>query len=327
LNIVTGVGAEAGAALVRHPDVAKISFTGSTAVGKGIVAASAGDLRRVTLELGGKSPVFVFDDADMDVTIPACAAGIFSNSGQMCLAGSRLFVQKKSFDRVISGIADIARKSRIGNGLDPTVDLGPLISRRQRDRVMGYIESGQSEGAELVTGGHAVGDAGYFVEPTVFVTTNRKARIAVEEIFGPVLTATPFDDPAEVVALGNATRYGLAAGVYTRDIGKAHRTASAMQAGTVWINCYGLLDTSMPFGGYKESGWGREGGFDGIEAFQEHKSVYAIPMAGSSSSNAAGSSPSASIVRRSATASRQRCLPNWQRLAPGWRNPTTASSV
>lgn len=274
LNIVTGPGEVTGAALAKHPDVDKISFTGSTEVGKELVRASAGNLKRLTLELGGKSPVFVFNDADMDIAIPRAAAAIFSNSGQICYAGSRLFIQKQAFDKVVSGIAAIASKMKIGDGFDPKTELGPLISERQRERVMGYIESGIADGAELVVGGKAVDGKGYFIEPTVFANTGGDMRIVREEIFGPVLAAMPFNDMADLAACANATRFGLGAGIFTRDLSTAHLAAKLIQAGNIWINFYGGADKSLPFGGYKESGWGREGGREGMEAFMEKKAVY-----------------------------------------------------
>jgi acyl-CoA reductase-like NAD-dependent aldehyde dehydrogenase len=274
LNIVTGNGPVVGAALAGHPGVDKISFTGSTEVGKALVRAAADNLKRLTLELGGKSPVFIFDDADMDIAIPRAAAAIFSNSGQICYAGSRLFIQRKSFDKVVAGIAAIAGKMRIGDGFDPKTELGPLISKRQRDNVLAYIESGRAEGAELVAGGGAADREGWFVQPTVFANTRADMRIVQEEIFGPVLAAMPFDTVEEVAALANATRYGLGAGVFTSNVSTAHRVAKAINAGNVWVNFYGGADKSLPFGGYKESGWGREGGVDGIEAFMEKKAVY-----------------------------------------------------
>ncbi|MDY6949478.1 MAG: aldehyde dehydrogenase family protein [Pseudomonadota bacterium] len=273
LNVVTGFGAEAGAALAEHPDVDKVSFTGSTAVGKQIIQASAGNLKRITLELGGKSPCIVFDDADMETAIPGAAMAIFANTGQVCFAGSRLFVQRKSFDRVVSGIADFAKSLKVGNGFNQTSALGPLISDKQRERVLEYIEVGRQEGAELIAGGQKVGDRGFFVEPTIFADVNANMRIVKEEIFGPVLTATPFDDMDDMIRQSNATRYGLGAGVYTRDVNKAHYIADRLQSGNVWVNCYGIMHPALPFGGFKESGWGRESGSEGMEAFLEQKSV------------------------------------------------------
>ena len=274
LNIVTGDGEVAGAALAKHVDVDKVSFTGSTEVGKELVRASAGNLKRLTLELGGKSPVFVFNDADLDIAVPRVAAAIFSNTGQICYAGSRLFIQQGIFDEVVSGIAAIASKMKLGDGFDPQTELGPLISERQQMRVMDYIASGIADGAQLVTGGKSVNRSGYFIEPTVFANTRPDLRIVREEIFGPVLTAMPFKDLTDLPSCANATRYGLGAGIFTRNISTAHLAAKRIQAGNVWINFYGGTDKSLPFGGYKESGWGREGGMEGVEAFMEKKAVY-----------------------------------------------------
>ncbi len=273
-NVVTGLGTAAGAALADHPDVDKISFTGSTAVGKRLIQASAGNLKRLTLELGGKSPVFIFDDADIERIIPIAAMAIFAFSGQVCVAGSRLYIQDKVYDRVVAGIAQIAEGLRLGSGLDPATQLGPLISARQRDTVMGYVESGRIEGAEIVTGGGAIEGPGYFVKPTVFANTDPSMKIVREEIFGPVLVASRFETMDDLAALGNATPYGLGAGIFTRDLSKAHQAAKALRAGNVWINCYGVIDKSMPFGGFKQSGWGREGGPEGFDSFIEHKAVY-----------------------------------------------------
>ena len=274
LNVVTGYGRTAGAALAHHPDVDKISFTGSTEVGKELVRAASGNLKRLTLELGGKSPVFVFDDADMDVTIPRAAAAIFLNTGQICYAGSRLFVQKKSFDRVVEGVAAVASKMKIGDGFSKDTELGPLISDHHRERVMGYIAAGVADGGKLVTGGKPLDREGYFIEPTVFTGLDPRSRVVNEEIFGPVLVATPIDDLNELASKANATRYGLGAGIFTRDLSNAHRLANLIRAGNIWVNFYGGADKSLPFGGYKESGWGREGGDDGIEAYLEKKAVY-----------------------------------------------------
>ncbi len=274
INIVTGLGTIAGSALASHGDVNKISFTGSTAVGKELVKASAGNLKRLSLELGGKSPVFVFDDADMDLAIPTCFRAIFSNSGQVCVAGSRLYVQKRSVDRVVSGLETMAKAVRMGDGLDPETELGPLVSQRHKNRVLSYITAGIEEGAELVTGGRAPDREGYFVEPTIFFNSKPEMKIMAEEIFGPVLSVVPFDDIEDVARVGNDSPYGLAAGVFTRDLSTAHRVTNLLDAGNVWVNCYGLMDYSMPFGGFKQSGWGRENGFEGIDAFLEDKSVY-----------------------------------------------------
>jgi len=274
LNVVTGFGREAGAALANHPDVDKISFTGSTEVGKELVRNAAGNLKRLTLELGGKSPVFVFDDADMDIAIPRAAAAIFSNSGQICYAGSRLFVQKKSFEKVVDGISGIAQKMKTGDGFRKETELGPLISGRQLDRVLGYVQSGLDEGGSLVTGGKRVGSKGYFVEPTVFTSLGAESALLKEEIFGPVLAASSIDGFEDVAKVANATRYGLGAGIFTTNLSTAHRAANLIRAGNIWINFYGGADKSLPFGGYRESGWGREGSQDGIEAYLEKKAVY-----------------------------------------------------
>lgn len=274
-NVVTGLGQVTGAALSEHAHVDHISFTGSTAVGRQLIHAAAGNLKRLSLELGGKSPVFIFDDADIEAAIPIAAMGIFNNSGQICFAGSRLYVQDKMFDRVVAGIAEFAENIRLGDGMDPGSQLGPLVSSVHRARVMDYVASGKEDGAELVTGGRPLDRPGYFLQPAVFANTTAPMKIVREEIFGPVLSAARFSDIEQVAALGNATPYGLGAGIYTRDIGKAHRLAKQLRAGNVWINCYGFTDKAMPFGGFKQSGWGREGGFEGLDAFLEHKTVYA----------------------------------------------------
>ncbi len=274
VNIVTGIGAVAGAALVENMDVNKVSFTGSTAVGKSLVVAAAGNLKRVTLELGGKSPVFIFDDADLESAIPAAAMGIFANTGQVCFAGSRLYVQDGIHDQVVAGIEAFAKNLKLGSGLDTGNHLGPLISAKQRERVLSYIESGRADGAELVTGGGVYGDEGWFIEPTIFTGATPDMKIVQEEIFGPVLSVMRFDGIDDVARLGNATTYGLGAGVYTRDVGKAHKAARLLDAGNVWVNCYGRTDKTLPFGGFKQSGWGRENGPEGIDAYLEKKAVY-----------------------------------------------------
>jgi acyl-CoA reductase-like NAD-dependent aldehyde dehydrogenase len=274
LNIVPGFGADAGSAIAHHPNIDKVSFTGSTAVGKELVRASAENLKRVTLELGGKSPCVVFDDADMDIAIPGAAMAIAANSGQVCFAGSRLFVQRKSYERVVAGIGSHMQKLKIGNGLEPDTMLGPLVSNKQRERVLGYIDSGIKDGAEIVSGGQPISGKGYFVAPTVFANARPGMKIVQEEIFGPVLVAMPFDDPDEIPALANATRYGLGAGIYTTNIKHAHRLAARIESGNVWVNCYSMLDASMPFGGFKESGWGRELGEEGLGAYLETKAVW-----------------------------------------------------
>jgi phenylacetaldehyde dehydrogenase len=273
VNIVPGYGETAGAALAAHPDVDKIAFTGSTEVGRLIVHAAAGSLKKVSLELGGKSPNIVLQDADMENAIPGAASAIFFNHGQCCCAGSRLYVAKDSFDKVVDGVAAQANNIRVGPGLEPSSDMGPLVSDEQLQRVCGYLESGLSEGATAVTGGSRLGDKGYFVKPTVLVNTTDKMKVVQEEIFGPVVTAIPFRDLDDLIAKANNSIYGLAAGVWTRDIQKAHRIASQLRAGTVWINCYNVFDAALPFGGYKQSGWGREMGHEALEMYTEVKAV------------------------------------------------------
>jgi phenylacetaldehyde dehydrogenase len=273
VNIVPGYGETAGAAIAAHPKVDKVAFTGSTDVGKLIVQGASGNLKKVSLELGGKSPNVVLHDADMQTAIPGAASAIFFNHGQCCCAGSRLYIEKGSFDKVVEGIAEEAQKIHVGPGLESSTDMGPLVSEEQLNRVCGYLESGFSEGAKAVVGGSRLGDKGYFVKPTVLVNTNERMKVVQEEIFGPVVTAIPFRDTDELIAQANDTIYGLAAGIWTRDIQKAHRIASQLRAGTVWINCYNIFDAALPFGGYKQSGWGREMGHEVLEAYTEVKSV------------------------------------------------------
>lgn len=275
VNIVTGLGHETGQALVDHPGVDKVSFTGSTAVGKALLASAAGNLKRVALELGGKSPVFIFADADLERAIEAAARGIFGNTGQICAAGSRLFVHRQVADRVIEGIAQKARQLRVGPGLAADTEMGPVISRRQQERVLGFIESGRAEGAEVLSASQALPAQGFFVPPTVLVNTRPEMQAVREEIFGPVLCTQIFDDDSlETLARrGNDTVYGLSSSIWTRDLRTAHQLAKRLQAGNVRINAATALDFAMPFGGYKQSGWGRENGREGVEAYTELKSV------------------------------------------------------
>jgi len=275
-NVITGFGETAGAAIAAHRGIDKVAFTGSTEVGKLILAAAGGNLKRVSLELGGKSPNVVFNDADASAAVAGASLAIFFNHGQACTAGSRLFVQAKSFDSIVAGVADVAKNIRVGDGMDPRTEMGPLVSDEQLHRVTRYIEEGRSEGAEIVVGGSRHGDIGYFVEPTVFVNTNPHMKVVREEIFGPVLVVQPFQDLDEVAALMNDSEYGLAAGIWTRDISKAHLLARKVRAGTVWINCYHAVDAALPFGGYRQSGWGREMGHEVLNAYTEVKSVCAL---------------------------------------------------
>ncbi|MGA2695258.1 MAG: aldehyde dehydrogenase family protein [Terriglobales bacterium] len=275
VNIIPGYGETAGAALAAHPDVDKIAFTGSTEVGKLILHAAAGNLKKVSLELGGKSPNVVFADVDLDSAIAGAASAIFFNHGQCCCAGSRLFIESSIFDKVVEGVSARAEKIRVGPGMEKSTDMGPLVSAEQLNRVCSYLESGFAEGAKATAGGERLGDKGYFVKPTVLVNTNPNMKVVREEIFGPVVTAIPFRDPEELVANANNSEYGLAAGIWTRDIQKAHRTAALLRAGTVWINCYNIFDAALPFGGYKQSGWGREMGHEVLEQYTEVKAVCA----------------------------------------------------
>jgi acyl-CoA reductase-like NAD-dependent aldehyde dehydrogenase len=275
VNVLTGDG-ETGAALVDHPGVDKIAFTGSTAVGREIGAKAGKALKRVTLELGGKSPNIILPDADIEAAVKGSYQALYFNSGQACNAGSRLFVPAERFDEVMSGLAAQAEKARLGPGLDPASQLGPVVSAEQRERVLGYIEAGRSEGAELLAGGAAAlaDSGGYFVAPTLFSTTDDELRISREEIFGPVLVASPYDSLEEVAARANASEYGLAAGIWTQRLSNAHRLAALLRAGMIYVNTWGVVDPSAPFGGFKASGIGREHGHDGLDAYLETKTVW-----------------------------------------------------
>ena len=277
VNILPGFGETAGAAIANHPDVDKVAFTGSTEVGKMIARAATGNLKKVSLELGGKSPVIVFPDADMERVIPGAASAIFFNQGQTCCAGSRLFVHEKIFDKVIEGVSDVASKLKVGPGLDPSTEIGPLVSDEQFSRVRGFLDSGRAEGATVATGGGTVGNAGYFVQPTVLINVKPEMKVVREEIFGPVLVAERYndDDLDRIAKEANDTMYGLAGSVWTRDLGIAHKMARRIKAGTVWINCHNVFDVSQPFGGYKQSGWGRELGEEVLNNYMETKAVTA----------------------------------------------------
>ncbi len=276
-NVVTGLGPEAGQALVEHPDVDKVAFTGSTATGRIILETAArANLKKVALELGGKSPAIVMDDADLDLAIPGAANAIFFNTGQVCVAGSRLYVHKKVYDKVVAGIADIASGMKLGHGLDQDVQIGPLVNRRQADKVMGYINGGVDSGAEIVTGGEQAGELGTFVTPTVIAKTRPEMAIVQEEIFGPVVVAAPIESMEDVPPIANDTRYGLAASIWTQDLSAATRLASSIKAGTVWVNCHLMFDAALPIGGYKESGWSRDSGMQAVENYLETKTVCAV---------------------------------------------------
>jgi phenylacetaldehyde dehydrogenase len=276
LNLITGYGHEAGAALAAHPGVDKVAFTGSTQTGRAILDAAKGNLKRVSLELGGKSPAIVLPDADLDLTIPGVAGAIFFNAGQVCVAGSRLYVHASIFDKVMEGVVAYAQGLKLGHGLDPTSQMGPLVSRKQADKVAAYVAGARAEGASVLTGGAQLGDAGTFIEPAVVAGAAPGSAIAREEVFGPVLVAQPYEDLADVVDAANDSDYGLAASIWTQDLSQAHRLSRAVKAGTVWINCHSMYDASLPIGGVKQSGWGRDSGQLAMDSYLEWKTVCAV---------------------------------------------------
>jgi len=274
VNILPGYGPTAGQALVRHPDVDKIAFTGSTEVGRIIQREAAGTLKRVSLELGGKAPNIVFADADLEAAVAGAIGGIFFNQGEVCCAGSRLFVERSVHDEFVGRLAEHASGIAVGNPLDPNTAMGAQVSEEQFTKILGYIDKGKAGGAKVVTGGARACERGYFIQPTVFDGVTNDMTIAREEIFGPVVSTLTFDDLDGVITAGNDTTYGLSAGVWTRDVSKAHRAARALKAGTVWINCFNTFDAASPFGGYKQSGYGRELGHHALELYTQTKSVW-----------------------------------------------------
>jgi aldehyde dehydrogenase (NAD+) len=275
INVVTGYGSEAGAALAAHRDVNRVAFTGSTVTGREIIKASAVNMKRVQLELGGKSPDIVFADADLDKAVPGAAMAVYNNSGQICVAGTRLLVQRSIQEEFVARLVEFTKTVRIGNPLDASMQLGPLVSKKQLDRVMGYLDIGAKE-ANLAVGGGRIGGAlaeGYFVEPTVFTNVDNTMRIAREEIFGPVISVIPFDTAEEALEIANDTEYGLAGAVWSTNLGTVNKMIHGIQAGTIWVNCYNQIDPAVGFGGYKHSGYGWKGGFDHIEGFLYQKAV------------------------------------------------------
>ena len=275
VSVLPGPGDTLGQHLARHPDVNKVAFTGSTEVGKQLLADARGNLKRLSLELGGKSPVLIFDDADLPRAIAGAADAIFANAGQVCVAGSRVYAQRAVFQEVLDGLTECARGLKLGSGLDPDSQMGPLISASHRESVHALVEAGVSEGAQLVTGGEPLHGDGFFYKPTVFAGAGEDMRITREEVFGPVVTVTPFETADEAIGFANGSRYGLAASVWTGDLARGHRVAERLESGIVWINSHGIPELSMPIGGYKQSGWGREHGLEGLKIYMETKSIMA----------------------------------------------------
>ncbi len=276
LNVVTGSGSQTGAALAAHPGVDKVAFTGSTQTGRAILDAAKGNLKRVSLELGGKSPSIVLPDADLDLVIPGVANAIFFNAGQVCVAGSRLYVHRSIYDKVAEGVAAYAKNLKLGHGLDPATQMGPLVSKRHADKVAGYVESARRAGATVLTGGSQIGQAGTFIVPSVVVGAEPDSPIMREEVFGPVLVAQAYDDLSDVIAAANDSTYGLAASIWTQNLSDAHRVSRAIKSGTVWINCHLMYDASLPIGGMKQSGWGRDSGQLAMDGYLEWKTVCAM---------------------------------------------------